>query len=138
MLAQRIFSIAWGYENLHDQQTMRNDLALQTAVEWELVEDCPSVWPSTTLPARESCESKDIGSIVEGSGRHISEISQQAANGNHLKFNATDDPIDGRRADWFFHGDYSHYCLLPLYVFCGEHMLCAYLWPGNIDVTKHS
>jgi hypothetical protein len=30
-------------------------------------------------------------------------------------------------------GDYDGYCYLPLYIFCGEHLLCAKLRRANID-----
>ena len=37
-----------------------------------------------------------------------------------------------------FHGYYDHYCFLPLYVYCGEQLLVAYLRPSKIDAAKHS
>jgi hypothetical protein len=50
-----------------------------------------------------------------------------------LDFDATDDPIHGHQLGRFFHGYYDGYCYLPLYVFCGEHLLCAKLRPADID-----
>jgi hypothetical protein len=50
-----------------------------------------------------------------------------------LDFDATDDPIHGEQLGRFFHGYYGGYCYLPLYVFCGEHLLCAKLRPSDID-----
>jgi len=50
-----------------------------------------------------------------------------------LDVDATDDPLHGAQEDRFFHGYYRQYCYLPLYVFCGEHLLCARLRPSNID-----
>ena len=55
-----------------------------------------------------------------------------------LDFDATDDPIHGQQEGRFFHGYYDHYCFLPLYVFCGDELLVAYLRPGKIDAAKHS
>ena len=55
-----------------------------------------------------------------------------------LDFDATDDPVHGRQEGRFFHGYYDHYCFLPLYVFCGDQLLVAYLRPSNIDAAKHS
>jgi len=46
--------------------------------------------------------------------------------------------VHGRQEGRFFHGYYDHYCFLPLYVFCGDHLLAAYLRPSNIDAAKHS
>ena len=50
-----------------------------------------------------------------------------------LDVDATDDPLHGQQEGRFFHGYYRHYCYLPLYIFCGAHMLCARLRPSNID-----
>jgi hypothetical protein len=55
-----------------------------------------------------------------------------------LDLDATDDPTHGNQEGRFFHGYYGHYCYLPLYVFGGQHLLCAYLRPSNIDAAKHS
>ena len=55
-----------------------------------------------------------------------------------LDFDATDDQIHGQQEGKFFHGYYDHYCFLPLYVFCGQKLLCSYLRPSNIDGAKHS
>ncbi len=52
-----------------------------------------------------------------------------------LDVDATDDPLHGSQEGRFFHGYYRHYCYLPLYVFCGEHLLCARLRPSNIDAS---
>ena len=50
-----------------------------------------------------------------------------------LDVDATDDPLHGHQEGRFFHGYYRSYCYLPLYIFCGEHLLCARLRPSNID-----
>ena len=50
-----------------------------------------------------------------------------------LDFDATDDAVHGRQEGRFFHGYYDSYCYLPLYIFCGRHLLCAKLRPANID-----
>ena len=50
-----------------------------------------------------------------------------------LDMDATDDPIHGQQEGRFFHGYYRRYCYLPLYIFCGEHLLCARLRRSNID-----
>jgi hypothetical protein len=52
-----------------------------------------------------------------------------------LDLDATDDPVHGRQEGRFFHGYYGHYCFLPLYIFCGEQLLCARLRPSNIDAS---
>ena len=55
-----------------------------------------------------------------------------------LDLDATDTPLHGRQEARFFHGYYGHYCYLPLYVFCGDHLLCARLRPSNIDAGAGS
>ena len=50
-----------------------------------------------------------------------------------LDVDATDDPLHGHQEGRFFHGYYRSYCYLPLYIFCGERLLCARLRPSNID-----
>jgi hypothetical protein len=50
-----------------------------------------------------------------------------------LDLDATDDPLHGKQEGRFFHGYYGHYCYLPLYIFAGDHLLCARLRPANID-----
>ncbi len=52
-----------------------------------------------------------------------------------LDLDATDDPLHGQQEGRFFHGYYSCYCYLPLYVFCGRHLLAALLRPSNIDAS---
>ena len=55
-----------------------------------------------------------------------------------LDLDATDDPLHGRQEGRFFHGYCRHYCYLPLYIFCGEHLLCARLRPSNINASAGS
>lgn len=46
---------------------------------------------------------------------------------------ATDDPLHGKQERRFFHDYYGYYCYLPLYIFAGDHLLCARLRPVNTD-----
>ena len=55
-----------------------------------------------------------------------------------LDLDATDDPLHGEQEGRFFHGYYGHYCYLPLYIFCGEFLLCARLRSSNIDASAGS
>jgi hypothetical protein len=55
-----------------------------------------------------------------------------------LDLDATDDPVHGNQEGRFFHGYYGHYCYLPLYIFCGEHLLSARLRPSNLDASAGS
>ena len=55
-----------------------------------------------------------------------------------LDFDATDTPLHGEQEDRFFQGYYDGYCYLPLYVFCGRHLLVSYLRPSGIDAARHA
>jgi hypothetical protein len=55
-----------------------------------------------------------------------------------LDLDATDDPLHGNQEGRFFHGYYGCYCYLPLYIFCGKHLLCAKLRPSGIDASQGS
>ena len=55
-----------------------------------------------------------------------------------LDLDATDDPLHGHQEGRFFHGYYRCYCYLPLYITCGEHVLCCRLRPSNIDASYGS
>ena len=55
-----------------------------------------------------------------------------------LDLDATDTPLHGKQEGRFFHGYYNHYCYLPLYIFCADHLLCARLRPSNQDASAGS
>jgi hypothetical protein len=55
-----------------------------------------------------------------------------------LDLDATDDPLHGHQEGRFFQGYYGNYCYLPLYVFCGRHLLVSKLRPANIDASAGS
>jgi len=55
-----------------------------------------------------------------------------------LDLDATDDVLYGQQEGRFYHGYYHDFCYLPLYVFCGEHLLCARLRMSNIDASADS
>ena len=52
-----------------------------------------------------------------------------------LDVDSTDDPLHGNQEGRFFHGYYGHYCYLPLYIFSGEHLLCARV-PGRMGTRR--
>ena len=53
-----------------------------------------------------------------------------------LDVDATDDPLHGEQEGRFFHGYYKSYCYLPLYIFCGHHLLCARLRTADEDAAQ--
>jgi hypothetical protein len=134
LLRQRVYALALGYEDLNDHDALRHDPALQTAVG----RDVDMASASTLCRFENSVDAKSLWAL--------SSVLVDACIGSHktapeeiiLDFDATDDAVHGRQEGRFFHGYYDHYCFLPLYVFCGEHLLAAYLRPSNIDSAKHS
>jgi Transposase DDE domain group 1 len=134
LLRQRVYGLACGYEDLNDHDTLRNDIAFQTAVEKDQV-----LGSRSTLCRFE--QRADRGLMWR---MHEELLAQFIASYKTppksliLDFDATDDPVHGEQQGRFFHGYYRNYCFLPLYVFCGNQCLVSYLRPSNIDGAKHS
>jgi hypothetical protein len=134
LLRQRIYGLALGYEDLNDHQSLRQDLAVQTAVD----RDSPLASPATL------CRWENRASRAVAWTLHEVLVEQFIASFSQppeeliLDFDATDDPVHGHQEQRFFHGYYDHYCFLPLYVFCGEQLLVSYLRPSNIDGAQHA
>ena len=134
MLRQRVFGLALGYEDVNDHRNLRHDLALQTAAERDRALASPS-----TLSRFENAAGRDWAwsvheALVEDFIASHSEPPEELV----LDFDATDDAVHGKQEGRFFHGYYDHYCFLPLYVFCGERLLVAYLRPSKIDGARHA
>jgi hypothetical protein len=138
MLAQRIFSIALGYEDLNDQQTMRTDAALQAAAGVECEEDQPMASPSTLCRLENRVFRKTLVRLSRILVDQFIASYDSPPEEITLDFDATDDRVHGQQEGRFFHGYYRHYCFLPLYVFCGSQPLLAYLRPSKIDGAKHA
>ena len=134
LLRQRVYGLACGYEDLNDHETLRNDIAFQTAVEKDLALGSPS----TLCRFEQSADKRLMWSIHEELLNQFIASYEKAPESLILDFDATDDPVHGEQEGRFFHGYYRHYCFLPLYVFCGHHCLVSYLRPSNIDGAKHS
>jgi hypothetical protein len=138
MIAQRIIAIALGYEDLNDHQTLRNDPALQVAAGRVPDDELALASPPTLCRLENRIERR---TLVRIAGVFVDQfIASHAEPPEHLTLDldATDDPIHGRQEERFFHGYYDNYCYLPLYVFCGDELLTAYLRPSKIDASKHS
>lgn len=138
MLAQRILSIALGYEDLNDQQMLRDDPALQLAVSCKPEEASSLASPPTLCRLENRVNRQALVRMSKVLVDTFLASHQKPPKEITLDFDATDDPVHGNQEGRFFQGYYNHYCFLPLYVFCGEHLLCAYLRPANIDAAKHS
>ena len=134
MLRQRVYGLALGDEDLNDHDTLRNDLALQTAVD----RDQPLA-SSPTLSRLENRAGRETAwaiheVLVEQFIASFAEPPTELI----LDFDATDDPVHGHQVGRFFHGYYDEYCFLPLYVFCGEQLLVAYLRTAQRGAERHA
>ena len=138
LLAQRVMAIALGYEDLNDHETLREDVALQVAADVDPDRDYPLASPSTLCRLENRVTRKAMFQMAGVLVDQFLAAYQEPPREIVLDFDATDDPLHGDQEGRFFHGYYKHYCFLPLYVFCGEHLLCSYLRPSNIDAAKHS
>ena len=133
-LRQRVYALALGYEDLNDHNELRHDPALQTAVG----RDVGMASASTLCRFENSVDAKSLWALSSVLVDVFVESYKEAPDEIILDFDATDDEVHGRQEGRFFHGYYDHSCFLPLYVFCGDHLLAAYLRPSNIDAAKHS
>ena len=134
LIRQRLYGLAAGYEDLNDHDTLRHDLAWQTAVERDR-----ALASSPTLCRLENRADRQVAWAVHAVlvNQFIASFAQAPAE-LILDFDTTDDRVHGRQAGAFFHGDYGDYCFLPLYVFCGEQLLVSYLRPGNVGAAHHA
>ena len=138
LLAQRIFGIALGYEDLNDHQTLRDDPLLAVLTDQRPDPDSPLGSPATLCRLENGVTRASLGRMSEVLVEQFIASYRRPPRHIVLDFDATDDPVHGKQERRFFHGYYDGYCFLPLYVFCGERLLCASLRPSNIDAAKHS
>src|SRR5437660_1063797 len=146
LLGQRVFGIALGYEDLNDHDELRHDpmMAVLAGKLEARRDDCAPVAGKSTLnrlelsrlePTRYHKISHNpiaikrlmVDLFLEAHDRPPSEII--------LDLDATDDPVHGKQEGRFFHGYYDCYCYLPLYVFCGRHLLDAKLRRASLDAA---
>jgi len=158
LVAQRIYGLALGYEDLNDHDDLRRDPLFAVLVGKEDPEGEERVRPrdkgrstagKSTLNRLELTPENPTGAELrykkilmkpEEIDRLFVDVFLQA----HveppeeivLDVDATDDPLHGKQEGRFFHGYYMNYCYLPLYIFCGEFLLCARLRPSNIDAAE--
>ena len=148
LLAQRVCGMALGYEDIIDHDTLRFDPALK------LLASPGTEYPGTPAPlAGKSTLSRLEQSWETGNRRYHQMVPNLKSLSNlfvalfldacdtppariTLDIDATDVETHGRQENAFFHGYYEHRCFLPLYVFCGRHLLLAQLRPANIDGAR--
>jgi hypothetical protein len=144
LVGQRVYGIALGYEDLVDHDQLRHDPVL-SALGGKLEarrSTCAALAGKSTLnrlelsrgePTRYHKIGHDGAAIERLFVDLFLEAHPVAPPEIVLDLDATDDPVHGEQEGRFFHGYYGGYCYLPLYVFCGRHLLAAKLRPANID-----
>jgi hypothetical protein len=138
LLVQRIFGIALGYEDLNDHQTLRDDPLFAILAGQRPDPDQPLASPSTLCRFENAVTRESLARLSAVFVEQFVASYDRPPKEIVLDFDATEDPVHGRQEGRFFHGYYDCYCFLPLYVFCDDRLLCAYLRPSNIDAAKHS
>ena len=159
MVRQRVYAIALGYEDLIDHEQLRKDPLLAVlagkrdptgSARRQVADRGKPLAGKSTLHRLEwglagQAEQDRYRRIVldtEAMDRFFVEVfldgQQEAPEQLILDLDATDDPLHGSQEGRFFHGYYGDYCYLPLYIFCGTHLLCARLRRSNIDASQGS
>jgi hypothetical protein len=133
-LRQRIYGICLGYEDLNDHQSLRIDPAPQTSMDREEALGSQSTFCrlENRIDRRVAVDIHKL--LLEQFIASYAEPPDEII----LDFDATDDPVRGNQVWRFFHGYYDHYCVLPVYVLCGDQLLVSYLRPSKIDAAKHA
>ena len=151
LIGQRVFGLALGYEDLNDHDQLRHD-PIMAVLAGKLAarrKRCAPVAGKSTLNRLEHAPeegpgfasgryhkiSHDAGSIERLFVTLFLEAHAAPPERIILDLDATDDPLHGHQEGRFFHGYYDCYCYLPLYVFCGRHLLAAKLRRSNIDAS---
>jgi Transposase DDE domain group 1 len=159
LLKQRVFGLCLGYEDLNDHDQLRLDplLAVLVGKTDPLGEDRlnaadrgKALAGKSTLNRLElTAVGADTDTRYKKIVAHVGQIENFLVDvfvQQHvlppqrlvLDLDATDDPVHGHQLGHFFHGYYDHDCFLPLYIFCGDHPLCAVLRPSDIDASAGS
>ena len=146
LVAQRVFGLALGYEDLNDHDDLRCDPVLGVLLgklERGGEEPSPLAGKSTLnrLEHAPGAGKRARYHKIVHDGAAIERLFVDLFLDAHCKapreivldLDATDDPLHGDQEGRFFHGYYRCYCYLPLYVFCGRDLLAAKLRPSNID-----
>lgn len=154
LISQRVYGIALGYEDLNDHDRLRHDVVMGVLCEKsdptgrdrvrEQDQGKAMAGKSTLNRLELTPENADKHSRykkIVAEGEKIDELMVEVFIQSHptaplevvLDVDATDDPLYGHQEGRFFHGYYAEYCYLPLYIFSGEHLLCARLRGADQD-----
>src|ERR1700693_4069883 len=146
LVGQRVFGIALGYEDLNDHDELRHD-PMMAVLAGKLAAPrrgrAPVAGKSTQIRLELSCLEPTRYHKISHNPVAIKplmvdlflEAHERAPSEIILDLDATDDPVHGEQEGRFFHGYYDCYCYLPLYVFCGRHLLAARLRSASVDAA---
>lgn len=153
LVSQRVLGLALGYEDLNDHDALRRDPLLAAVVgavdvagtgrRRSVDRGCALAGKSTLNRLELSTESDDRYKKIQALPERMDDLLlrlfiesfRRAPKSIVLDVDATDDPLHGQQEGRFFHGYYGNYCYLPLYIFCGEQLLCARLRTSNRDAA---
>ncbi|MGH7346367.1 MAG: IS1380 family transposase [Candidatus Rokuibacteriota bacterium] len=156
LVGQRVYGLALGYEDLNDHDELRRDPLLATLVGKadpmgahrlrdrdmgkalagkSTLNRLELTRPEATAKSRYKKIVLDGAAVDRLFVDVFLQAHRRAPERLVLDLDATDDPLHGRQEGRFFHGYYGNYCYLPLYIFCGEFLLCARLRRSNIDAS---
>ena len=146
MVAQRVYALALGYEDLSDHDQLREDPLLAVLRGKARVGEEPLAGKSTLnrlelggeTPGRYKkirCRQEALDDLLI---QVFLEAHAEAPQQIVLDLDTTDLPLEGHQEGRFFHGYYDCYCYLPLYIFAGEHLLCARLRTADQDAAAGS
>lgn len=159
LVAQRVYALALGYEDLNDHDDLRCDPLLATVVGKDdptgearrrrrdrgkalagkstlnRLELTPVGAGKESRYKKVTCRTRDVERLLVTLFLQAHERPPERI---VLDLDATDDPVHGHQLGRFFHAYYKGYCYLPLYIFCGDHLLCARLRPSDIDACAGS
>jgi Transposase DDE domain group 1 len=154
LIRQRVYGIALGYEDLNDHDSLRHDVVMGLLSEKRdprgedrvrEQDQGKAIAGKSTLNrlelTPEDANEKSRYKKIVADGAKIDDLMVAVFIGSYqsapsevvLDVDATDDPLHGNQEGKYFHGYYAEYCYLPLYIFSGEHLLCARLRPANED-----
>jgi hypothetical protein len=143
MLTQRILGLCQGYEDINDHETLRLDPVMNLICGREFD-------PQSPLAGKSTLNRLELGRPEEPKRRYqkitwdnegiqgllvdlFTEVHEKPPAEIILDIDSTDDPVHGEQEGRFFHGYYDEWCYLPLYVFCGEHLLWAELRSADTE-----
>jgi hypothetical protein len=143
LVSQRVYGLALGYEDLNDHEQLRQDPLMRVLAGKPDVEKSPLAGKSTLNRLELSDGTPSRYKKITFWKHAIDELLVQVFLESHrtapeeivLDVDATDFPLHGEQEGRFFHGYYDCYCYLPLYIFCGDHLLCARLRQSNRDAA---